>query len=231
MSKDQPLKQHESAGAAGDSSIVDTTLYESVGIKGMKTMTSGGVKQQIAEGPIKALDIPTGWNRTTEFTDPVGSVIKFSPGLGKSSLNSLEHQQPISQKAQEAFSKLLEDNANLAKPKMLTPDQIRSISEVLGDRHMGDNQYTNKAPYPSPNSPLFKLTNAQLKSVNGHTVLEVEGSFMDQNGKPTEFYQGILSPSKNSGKINEFFLAAPDRDELIQHDHAYRKAVRSIEWR
>lgn len=195
-------------------------------------LIASGNKQVLADGPIKNLDIPPTWNRTAKYDDGVGDIVTFKPATGAASLTSLEHNRPISDKTAQEFKKILEDNAHITSPKMLTPGQVRSLSEVLGTNGMGDNQYTNSAKYPDANAPLFKLTNAQITNLNGRSVLEVEGSFMDQKGNPTEMYKGILSPSgKDGNKVNEFFLAAPNREELVQQDATYRRALKSIEWR
>lgn len=230
MASDQPPKNIDFPVQFAEQKIVHEKLFAEFERQGRKTMVASSHKQELADGPIKSVDIPTSWSRSSRYEDAVGSIVNFKPAAGKASLTSLEHNRPISEQAKQDFKKLLEENT--ATTKMLTPGQVRSLSEVLGERHMGDNQYTNPAKYPAADAPLFKLTNAQVMKVNGRNVLEVEGSFMDQNGQPTELYRGVFSPSgKDGNKVNEFFLAAPSREELVQQDSAYRKAIKSIEWR
>lgn len=230
MAKDQPAKEHEGNASALDY-VLPKQLFAERKIGNYNSIASGGSKQEINEGPIKKVDIPQSWQRSSDYNDAVGSVTKFSPGIGDSSINSVEHSRPIDKKCMQTFSDLIDHNPNLTKPIDLTPDQIRSLTEALGPNTLGDNQYTNKNPYPGANSPNFNMTRAQLKTINGHTVMEVEGSFMEADGKPTQFYSGILSPDRSKGTVNEFFLAAPDRDEMKQQENTFRRALRSIEWR
>lgn len=198
---------------------------------GEKRMTASSNMQEIVEGPIKNVDIPPTWSKNTRYDDGVGTTTSFKSAGSAASINSVERNRPISQKCADEFKQLLDDNTNLSSPKMLTPSQIRSLSEVLGHA-MGDNQYTNTNQYPSTAAPYFKLNNAQLNSVNGRTVLEVDGSFMSDQGKPTEIYKGILTPTGTNGdKINEFFIAAPSSADFLLQESTYRKAVKSIEWR
>ncbi|MBZ0185619.1 MAG: hypothetical protein K8F91_05150 [Candidatus Obscuribacterales bacterium] len=230
MTSDQPPQQYEIVPPSNDREVAHQHFFrEFVAQMAPKTNTE---KQDLADGPIKSLDIPSLWNRSDSYESGVGSIVTFKPGVGDASITSMEHNSPISDRAAQDFKRLLADNIGNTKPKVLTLAEIRSLTEVLGSTTMGDNQYTNSNGYPSPNAPMFKLNNVHILNINGKAVLEVEGSYMDQDGKPSELYKGILSPSGKDGKhINELFLAAPNRQEMVQQEGNYLKAKRSISWR
>lgn len=232
MPTDQPPKFTDFIAQLGDTRQAQVA-YEKMADDSIPRgpMSLNATKQDLPSGPIKSIDIPNSWTRTDHYDGGVGATVTFKAPGEKASINSLERTRPISDHAAEEFKKLLDANDNLTSPKMLLPAQLRSLTEVLGSGQMGDNQYTNPEKYPSPNAPLFKLTNAQFLNVNGKTVVEVEGSYMDEKGRPTEFYRGIFAPSgKDGDRVNELFLAAPSQQDLLSQESNYRKALKSLKW-
>lgn len=189
-------------------------------------------KHPLAQGPVASLDIPSNFTRQEGYSDPAGSTVTFRPRGSRSAITSLERNETLSDKAAGDFRQLLNENVGNPNPKTLTPDQIKSLSEVLGRSLLGDNQYTNKVNYPSNAAPLFHINDAKILQVQGKPVLAIEGSSMDSSGRPTELYRGILMPGGKDGKhINELFFSAPDQKEFAAHKSSFSKAMKTIKWR
>lgn len=198
-----------------------------------KQVTKPDRKESFDDGPFKDIDVPNSWLRAEGHPFGRSTVHGFNAPDGKTSLNVYDRGVTTDDASAKAFSKLLTDNPNLSRPKVLMPNQIRALEDVLGRGKLGDNQYTNTTPYPDSQAPLFKLSSAQLVTVQGKTVLEVEGNYMDEKGQRTSHYKGLLVPEQtpNGVKIWELYMEAKEKD-ITPADHSnYRRAVNSIHWK
>jgi hypothetical protein len=178
--------------------------------------------------------VPNTWSREEDHPFGRATAYGFNSPDGKTSLNVYDRGAVMDDASTKSFATLLADNSNLARPKVLTPSQIRDLANVFGRGKLGDNQYTNSTQYPDPRAPMFHISSAQLVTVNGKTVLEVDGHFMDQNGGKSAHYKGLLVPEQtpNGTKMWEVYLETRGEKDITPADHAnYRKAVESVHWR
>lgn len=167
------------------------------------------------EGAIKEMTLPKFWKPGGDNVSQVqSSVLKqFHFKDEDSSTLSLYYRgKPIPEDAGKTLVDMLSTKAAKADWK-LTEDEIRQVSKAMGTV-VGDNQYTNSNPPGSPMSPLFKLDDARVRTIDGRAVLEVRGQLVDANGNPTRNFDGVYIPVNSSGtEIQEVMLQSKaDRD-------------------
>jgi len=184
-------------------------------------------------GPFQSVQVPNGWHQTVQRIDNTGQMIKMSAaGDDKGGfLGICDRGRSVGEASATAFSDLISKNQDIKAVKVLLPSQIRDLEQVMGYTSVGDNQFTNSNKYPSPRAPVFSLTSAQLINVNRHTVLEVQGNFVDANKTPVNYFRGIfIQDSKDPQKIQEFFAQAPNSSEFTKTESVYRDALKTITW-
>lgn len=214
--------------------VAEKVLSEQVKDSTHTTKQMSDKKESIDTGPIKEIEVPSSWVATNDHPYGRATAYGFNSPDGKTSLNVYDRGGTMDDASTKAFNKLLADNSNLARPKVLIPSQIRDLENVLGRGKLGDNQYTNSTPYPDPRAPVFHISSAQLVSVKGKTVLEVDGHYMNEDGGKTAHYRGILVPEQTSGgtKLWQLYMETRGDKDITPADHAnYRKAVESVNWR
>jgi hypothetical protein len=184
-----------------------------------------------ADASIASVTVPVGWQSEERTYLKEGHVVRYYPHDGSDlAFGIMETGRPVSAAAQADFDRMLSANKDIRQPKALTPDEISKLSEVLGRTTLGDNQYSNNHRPPHPQSPSFNIESAQWINVNGRTVLEVKGTFVDYNGAPVNHYCGIFSPSSDKG-ITQAFIETHSRDTFNKSDATYRQIIDSIRWR
>ena len=198
-------------------------------------------------GAIAKMDVPNSWAYTNDSSD--GHMVSFRPVSNKDvQFSSYEHGWHLSQRASEAFQKLLSEPMTV--PKLLYSDSspsansdaanlFQSLAQALGSATVGDNQLTNSYKAPDPRSPIFHLDSARLETVNGKTVLAVDGWFAkkDTNGvqigaasnPEKRRYSGIFFANKD--KVQELFLSSDDNAAFVSNKAIFRSAIKSIEWK
>lgn len=158
-------------------------------------------------------------------------MTRFSAPGDSANLVLFERGMPVNVQSSRAFDKLISENANLTKPKELMPTEIKNLTQVLGSTTVGDNQYTNSAKPPDPRSPAFNLLSAHLMSLNGRTILEVQGNFVSATGVKGKEFKGIFVPSGENGeRIKQFYLQADNATDAAIHQREYKQALQSIKW-
>ena len=157
-------------------------------------------------------------------------ISTFSPG-GKSDLvlSVLDKGTKLNAAQANNFDEVLALADPNGRPKLLLPSQIKSISDALGKTAVGDNQYANAAKPPAPSAPVFKIQSTQVITVAGKPVVEVEGQFVDQNGKGIKEFVGIFGKG-DDGKVNQMFMQTSSKDEFIKGRKVYKHALESLEW-
>jgi len=106
--------------------------------------------------------------------------------------------------------------------EVLLPSEIRKLQEVFGSR-IGQNQFSAQVF-------LFQLTHAGISVLNGKTIIDVRGFYVDPYRKPRIEYQGVLINADGLGSIQEISLVgAPDR--FYGQIKTFRKMLDSIQWR
>jgi hypothetical protein len=179
----------------------------------------------------KSISLPSHWNRSE---NPMGGrrmMTNFSSPTDDAKLSLYDRGINVREQSAAYFNQLLADNKSISAPKVLLPQQIRNLTDVMGVSNAGDNQFTNGYAYPNPKSPAFHLSSAQLIPLNGRVALEVQGNYVTQSGKPGMQYQGIFVPSgANGASIKEFFLQTQTAESFAKHQKEYRTALKSIKW-
>lgn len=191
------------------------------------------------EGAIKGLEAPAGWQPGASEKNGLGprSLETFHPpGEPDVTMSVFNRGMPVSDASAAAFREILARKPAHAGAQALTPDEIRSLREIMGQNNAGDNQYTNGQPDLYP--PVFDLKNAQTARINGRTVLAVRGAFVDVNdGKPAgqhnpvKEFVGIFIAGDGSGKsIDEVMLEGPPGRLTPARMSEFEQSLKSIEW-
>lgn len=193
--------------------------------------TSGGIDR----GPIVDIDVPQGWRRREASFGSLGlsSSETFSPPGDNSTTLGIYHSgMRAGAEAARAFLSILKNKPADDGTQELTPDEIKSLSEIMGRYQAGDNQYTNSGRY---RAPAFELTKAYTMQVNGRTVLAVEGNFKgtgdDAGTASMRQYKGIFADSDGTGtRIEQVFMStAPGK--MREHARAFNETLSSIKWK
>ena len=125
------------------------------------------------------------------------------------------------------FHELLTQNSDSASSTALTPSQIKSLNRVLD--LAGFNQYS----YPMELSGYaadFFLRTAQVKVLNGRSLLKVDGEFRaDMN--PDSYYVSYFVDADNRGrKIYEIFMLGKDKESYLLTLPLFKDLMESIQW-
>jgi hypothetical protein len=178
------------------------------------------------KGPVQSLAVPAVLVRQEESYLSRGTVTEFKTKDGTNlTVAVFDVGRPLSQASRERFTQLLS-----GQPIALAHSQISELSEVLGRTTLGDNQLVNKAIAPDPSAPAFNLESAVINKLNERSVLEVAGSFVDRNGKPSSFYRGVFVPADNNG-VEQIYMQTSTKEQLDDNIQLYRDIIESIRWR
>jgi hypothetical protein len=179
----------------------------------------------------KSISLPSGWNRSENSMGGRRTMTNFSSPTDDAKLSLYDRGFNVRGQSATYFNQLLADNRSISGPKVLMPQQIRNLSEIMGVSNAGDNQFTNSYSFPNPKSPAFHLSSAQLIPLNGRVALEVQGNYVNQSGKAGMQYRGIFAPSGADGSsIKEFFLQAQTSESFAKNQQEYRAALKTIKW-
>jgi hypothetical protein len=181
-----------------------------------------------SKGPCKSFLVPESGRRSDENRDSGSWLTKvtLSPQTPNTFLGVFDRGATVGEAAADAFSKLLKQHKNA-----LAAEDIKALTQVLGTSGVGNNQHVNSTPHPSYRAPVFLLDNAQVVTVNGRTVLEVQGKFVDEKANLLNFFLGIFIASEiTPRKIQEIFLQAANEKEFLACQDVYTDCLQSIEW-
>ena len=178
------------------------------------------------EGSIYSANLPGDWNSTRENL-AIRTLTRLHPKDDESvSISMIQPGRPITAAAAEAFHSLLNQPAHT-----LSPDEVKSVEKVMNTLNAGDNQYTNSAQPGDRYAPNFRLSGSRTGEINGKPVLEVEGSFVNQMGNPTDVFKGIFIDRDGTGtSIQGVALDAPDSQRYSQYSTAFENMLQSIKW-
>ena len=179
-------------------------------------------------GCVSSATIPKGWVELPRQPDLLSDnwVRTFKFEANKSIEMSFYYRgMPVDKESARYLKNLLEAKPATTGDEKLSPLEIKTMEVVMGYMNAGDNQYTN----PSVNgreAPVFDLTHALTRHINGKTVLYVQGSF--KNGKN---YAGIFYIADSTGQvIEEFMIHAPNKHILKEQLEAFEKVLDSLRW-
>ncbi len=194
--------------------------------------TGGQTRHEVDVAGVKSVEVPSNWSQTTEsYLGGRGLISTFSPGGNTDVvLSVLDKGSRLNQDQTNALDAVLNLADHNGRPRVLLPSQIKSITEALGTTTVGDNQYTNTAKPPDPTSPVFKIMSAQVITVDGKPVVEVDGQFVNENGQRVRDYIGIFGKG-DGGHVNQMFLQSSSKDEYIKGRKVYKDALQSLDWK
>lgn len=188
-------------------------------------------KHDIGIAGIRSMDLPDSWSQTREVYQTRGDRMTFTPaGQGDLALTVINKGRSLNDTQLANFDAVLATADQSGRPKVLLPSQIRSITDALDKTTVGDNQYVNSARPPDPTSPVFKVTSAQVITVDGRPVVEIEGQFLDENGQRIKDYIGMFGKIEGN-KVGQVFVQSSSKDEFIRGRKVYKDALSSLDWR
>lgn len=202
-------------------------------------------------GVIKSIDLPGGLLKSNESQPFLGTLTKFyAPRGTDTEFGFLQHTgRQVDQASADTFHKMLKDHPNLTAPLYIyneasgpptqqQRDFMAKLSTVLGATTLGDNQLTSTGS----RTPAFHLESARLETINGKTVLAVDGWYRqkdDQGNWKTEpdgtpskrRYSGIFIDGDGAGKAaQELYLLSGQEAQFNKYNQQYKKSLQSIKW-
>jgi hypothetical protein len=183
-------------------------------------------------GPIQQMTAPMGWTFLQEkglMGLGTRALIQFTPSECESICLSVFYRGvPIGDNAAVDFQRILRSRPAINRSEVLVAQEIRALSDVMNRSTVGDNQYSNATGNPSAK---FKLRSAQTVNLNGRTVLEVDGSFLDIYGNSIKDFRGIYANGGlHATRIQQVFLQARP-EEFPRYLRDYKAAINSIQWK
>jgi hypothetical protein len=185
-------------------------------------------------GPLKSINAPPGWVLAEESGRGMSATVSKTfapppPNESDAAITVFYRGQPVTDAAAQTFRKVLD-----TKPagRELTGDEIKTLADAMGYSNAGDNQFTNDAAKGTREYPVFHVATAVVSNLKGKTVLEVEGTFQDQNGMPTTEYRGFFIDSDGSGRvINEIFYQSRTKGKFMKYRPDFDKALKTLVWK
>lgn len=184
-------------------------------------------------GPIKRLEAPQGWKKTTaRVSQPnhiQSPVLLFRPPDSEHDVEiGVFFRSRLESEADgKIFADLISAHADIISKEALQPAQIKDLVNILD--LTGFNQYS----FPQEISgyqPDFYLRSAELMPLNGKVVLRVVGDFMTAGDIDT-YFCGIYIDADGSGrKIYEIFLRSNNKPAFVKALIAYKISLASISW-
>jgi hypothetical protein len=185
----------------------------------------------VDRGPIADITLPSGWTQGEQSYGAIGQSSNevFSPaGDATTKLGIFYGGLPVGEDAARAFRDVLAQKPANDGAQPLSPDEIRSLSQVMGRYQAGDNQYTNSGQY---RAPAFDMRNAITMQVNGRTVVAVEGSFRDARGNALRDFVGIFADSDGSGQRVEQVFMSTAPGQMANRSKDFIDTINSIVWK
>lgn len=171
--------------------------------------------QHWQEQPVEATDIPYRWQRA--FTPP---------GLKEVEISLFFRGRKLDATAAAAFKKVLRQPSHPLKEQ-----EFLDLSRVM--LNMGDNQYIDPDLRGSQ-PPNCVIQMAETGSINGKSVLVVQGTFQDSKGKPVNECCNVFIDGEGSGQyVFEIYLVVPAQlgPSIFQQQLGlFRGSIATIEW-
>jgi len=199
-------------------------------------------------GAISAINLPASWHKFEQNTSS-GRATTFAPkGNDAPQITNLEHTRPVDPNTTQIYKDLLAQKA----PETLYAEGfnvdakaaklLKSISPILGESLVGDNQISNPVSDPGDQQPAFHLQSAKLQQVAGKNVLAVSGWFtqndalghpkMGPDGPLKRFYQGVFSPpDKKTGSVDELYVLADSDAAFAKGQSVFKSSLSTIKWK
>ncbi|MBP9090156.1 hypothetical protein KBI23_03945 [bacterium] len=159
---------------------------------------------------------PAGWIKSkTPFSQAGNSSLEsFSPpGNPDLTINHYYRGHELNDQAAESFRNILEKKPATNQEQLLSPTEIKALSQVFGQASVGDNQYSNSTKSGTSAAPTFELDVAYTKQIRGMPGVVVEGRFVDANGTPQREFIGAFIDSTGTGKVvQEVYLEGSSSD-------------------
>jgi hypothetical protein len=179
-------------------------------------------KQAIGFGALGSISVPTSWVKSDAKAVLPATRIQFGPPQSKFGIFVFDPASPIYSAAARNW---FVTNAKITAPTDLPSDQIKILSDEMGNA--GDNQYSKRN-----DEPLFHISSAQAISVNGKTVVKIDGAFVDETGKPRMYMVGIFTPSETpQQRMLSMYTQSTDENEFKALRAVFDETMKSIVWR
>lgn len=200
-------------------------------------------------GVVKALEVSLSWRRRDRCS-PIGRAVVLSrSSTPKTEITLLERRVPLDQHSARIFCDIVHSSSRMmplvlyraggASPANL--GTIKALSSAFGANQVGDNQVSAPQVRADSRRPAFHLDSAGVETINGKTVIAVEGWFsqlderaeikMDWDGPAKRFYSGIFfSADANAQRVSEIYVIADNKTEFVSGKAAFRTMLRSIQW-
>lgn len=185
-------------------------------------------------GEVQVLTAPAGWVLESGNTRRVSTRVMHSfhpPRLDNVMIAVLYRGAPISADAAAVLKAILNEKPAASGAQPLSGDEIRGLTQVFGLGSVGDNQYTNDDAGVGGECATFKMAEAATCKIGGRTVIRVVGAFQDENGVALNHYCGFyISSRKNSGRVEEIFFQAPNKDRYLEFFPVFESCLLSLKW-
>lgn len=253
MGKENAEVQIAQANPANETpaAFIDDVLRGRYSIGERGGATNGATETMQNLGAIKSIDLPAGLIKSNQSEPFRGNMIKFYAARDSSTeFGFLQHTgRQVNQQSADTFHRLLKDNTNLAAPLVLyneasgpptqqTRELMSRLSTVLGATTLGDNQLTATGS----RTPAFHLESMRLETINGKTVLAIDGWYRQKDqmgnwktepdGSPSKRrYTGIFIDGDGAGKAaHELYLLSDTEGQFNTYNQKYKKSLQSIKW-
>lgn len=183
------------------------------------------------EGDLQSMTLPSGWQaepRKTTGRGPDEVLGFYAPGDTETRIASFIRGDELSQASQDALSATLKAKPADKGPEALSPDEIRSLTEVFDRRNLGNNQHNNDGK--TAVGPVFHITGANTVQIQGRTVVEVQGHYLDRQGNPVNQYHGILFQSSDRARVQQIYMVT-NLDQYATRRREFRDTLNSIQWK
>ena len=178
-----------------------------------------------------AVTMPANWTRNDYQDGSRRLTISFKSPDNTTEMTLFNRGVPLSAAGSQAYNDALQKAESGKLPQVLQPSTIKTLAEVMGRSTVGDNQYVNAIKPPDPQAPAFHMLSAQFVSINGKTVLEVQGNFVTDSGAKGKEYKGIFVPGGTNGNtVQEMFVQSDNLANFTNHQRDYKNTINSIRW-
>ncbi len=167
---------------------------------------AGAVEHRLLSnfGTIESVNLPENWRGFDRGYVELGSRVFLqlnSPVNPAISLKLAVRTRQISLRSASAFDQLIRRKTGWRRAEILLPCEIRSMLEVFSN--VGLNQFV------MPDQYAFRISHAAAVMVNGRTLLEVHGEFVNRDVKAISHYRGCFWDIDGLGTIQEAFVEGP----------------------
>lgn len=186
---------------------------------------------------IESIDMPDGWQ--LKELPPIASTIvdnKYSPPETQDvRIRYFYRGVPLSSPGTASFRACLASPARLIFQYQPGEPLDPATKQLLsGLQEAMDNTGNNQMTVKGEGRPRFQLEELRTLSLNGKSVLSVQGWFYGPDMEtPQDHYFGIYSdsnPQMALCEVEEVFLEARDWDDFEKYYPEFRKVLGSIRW-